>query len=437
MTYFFETYGCQMNKAESASVELLLSARNWIASSSAEEADVVIINTCSVRATAEERINGRLGWYHNMKDRRSFTLIVMGCMAERLHNSLKKRFKFIDYVVGTFQKQHMQDIFDAVERGERLKKIDEDPVYGFAPLSWEKGSAQAFVPIMHGCNNFCSYCIVPYVRGREISRSVDEILTEFAQLSSHGVKEVTLLGQNVNSYLYNGIDFPHLLELIAQHIRTAKLGIGWVRFMSSHPKDVSDDLIQVIAENRVLCRHIHLPVQSGSNAVLQAMNRKYSREHYLMLAQKIRRALPDASLSTDILIGFPGETEADFNDTVNLMKEVSFEMAFMYYYNPREGTAAFSFENQIDEMIKKERLARIIDMQLSVTHCAMEKRLGQTVQVLVSSVSRDNEAELLGRTEQDERIVFSGTSANAIGQFVNVHISGLKGNTYRGEIQEP
>jgi len=462
MTYFFETYGCQMNKAESASLEQLLLARGWAASEYAETADLVIINTCSVRITAETRIHGRLGWYSALKKERKgeqldthhkenrpcripvkkLTVIVTGCMAERLKDSLKIKFPVVDYVVGTFKKQHFQDIIDAVEQDRDLVNLEEESVYSFAPLSYEPGAFQAFVPIMHGCNNFCTYCIVPYVRGREISRSAVEILKEIDTLSANSVKEVTLLGQNVNSYKFEEtladgsvhvVDFPELLERIAAHIRETKSSIGWVRFMSSHPKDISEKLIDVISRERVLCRHIHLPVQNGSSAVLKAMNRKYTREYYLELVEKIRKKIPDVSLSTDILVGFPGETEEDFEQTVSLMKQVRYEAAYMYYYNPREGTVAYSMKNQIPMEEKKRRVGQIIELQLGITREQLEARLGEKVVVLVEAESRDDDSELLGRTERDERVVFKGDKS-LIGSFANVSLDKLNGNTFKGKL---
>ena len=464
MTYFFETYGCQMNIAESASVEQLFIARGWTKADCAETADMAIINTCSVRATAENRIFGRLGWYDGLKAVRAcvpgakckslekaseyvkdgakpLTLVVMGCMAERLLSSLKHDYPFIDYVAGTFAKQHFGDIISAVEEHREAVILDDTPSYSFAPLSCEPGAFSTYVPIMHGCNNFCTYCIVPYVRGREVSRSADSILAELDTLSSYGVREVTLLGQNVNSYkgsLKSGgtdtINFAQLLKLIADHLSETKSPVEWVRFMSSHPKDLSDEVIQVIAENPVLCRHIHLPVQHGSSRILKAMNRRYDREQYLALVEKIRRALPDVSLTTDIMLGFPGETEQDVEDTVSLMEAVRYENAFMYYYNPREGTPACSMADQIPVKIKKERLQKIIDLQLKITAEEMRKRIGGTVKVLVESVSRDNKEEVLGKTQQDERVAFRADKSQ-IGKFVTVRIDELNGQTFRGTIK--
>ena len=458
MTYFFETYGCQMNIAESAAAEQLFIARGWTKASDPQLADVAVINTCSVRATAENRIFGRLGWFTGLKSLRAcapdakskslelaaeyvkdgphpLTLVVMGCMAERLLDSLQKDYPAIDYVVGTFAKHHFGDIISNVEKHLSPVPLDDTPGYQFAPVSLEPGAFTAFVPIMHGCNNFCTYCIVPYVRGREISRPLDEIIKEIDTLSSYGVKEITLLGQNVNSYSYNGIDFPELLEKIARHIEKSASSIGWVRFMSSHPKDLSDRLIDVIAKEKVLCHHIHLPVQHGSSKVLKEMNRRYTREDYLSLVERIRTKISDVSLTTDIMLGFPGETDEDFEEAVSLMKTVRYENAFMYYYNPREGTPACTMPDQVPMDIKKQRLQKIIDMQLNITREEMEKQIGQTVQVLAENVSRDNEGELLGKTSRDERVAFAARKKLS-GTFVKVRIDSLSGNTFRGTLVE-
>src|SRR5574344_1810291 len=455
MTYFFETYGCQMNIAESASLEQLLISRGWTKADDAQIADMAIINTCSVRATAESRIFGRLGWYAGLKAVRScipgakpksletasdyvkdgakpLTLVVTGCMAERLLSSLKKDYPCIDYVVGTYAKQHFGDIITAAEEHRTAGKLDDTPSYTFAPLSYEPGAFSSFVPIMHGCNNFCTYCIVPYVRGREVSRPVNEILAEIDVLSQKNVKEITLLGQNVNSYHgENDMNFPKLLQTITAHLRETKSPIEWVRFISSHPKDISDELIAVLKEDTLVCHHIHLPVQNGSTAILKEMNRRYTREQYLALVERIRKEVPDVSLTTDVMLGFPGETDADVEDTISLMKTVRYESAFMYYYNPREGTPAAVMANQIPVEEKKARLQKIIDLQLVITSEEMEKRVGSTIKVLVQNVSRDNKKELLARTAQDENIVFEAPES-LIGNFAPVHIDSLNGTTFRG-----
>ena len=456
-SYFFETYGCEMNIAESAAVEQLFIARGWQRSESAQTADVAVINTCSVRETAENRILGRLGWFSGLKAVREcklgaktkmleeaveyvrdgakpLTLIVMGCMAERLLKSFQKDYPFIDYVVGTYAKHHFSEIISAVEEGRKPFEIDDSEKYRFAPISAEPGAFSTFVPIMHGCNNFCTYCIVPYVRGRELSRPVNEILNEIDLLGKMNVREITLIGQNVNSYHSDDdVNFAGLLQKIADHLRETNSPIKWVRFMSSHPKDFSDDVIEVIANEPVICRHIHLPVQNGSTAVLKAMNRRYTREQYLSLVERIKARIPDVSLTTDLMMGFPGETEADVEDTLDLMRQVKYESAMMYFYNPREGTPAAKME-QIPVEIRKERLQRVIDLQLEHTHEQMSKRVGSTVMVLVEGVSRDDKTELLGQTEQHEKIAFKADKSK-IGSFVNVKITELSGNTFRGVME--
>ena len=467
MTYFFETYGCEMNIAESAAVEQLLIARGWKQAASAQVADLAIINTCSVRGSAEERIEGRLGWFNGLKAVRSckigaktklldqaveyvkdgpkpLTLVVMGCMAERMLNEFHVKFPFVDYVVGTYAKHHFGEIITAIEEGRKPFEVDDSEKYQFAEVSAEPGAFSTFVPIMHGCNNFCTYCIVPYVRGREVSRPVNEILKELDVLNSYGVREITLIGQNVNSYHgvagdssisvpdAENVTFAQLLQLIANHLKNTQSKIEWVRFMSSHPKDFTDDVIDVIAKNPVICHHIHLPVQHGSTAVLKKMNRVYTREQYLQLVQKIKNKIPDVSLTTDIMMGFPTETEEDVELTLDLMRQVKYESAMMYFYNPREGTPAAKME-QLPESVRKERLQRVIDLQLEHTHEQMSKRIGMEVKVLAESVSRDDKNELLGQTQQHEKVAFLADKS-LIGNFVNVKITSLNGNTFKGQI---
>ena len=456
-----------MNIAESAAVEQLLIARGWKQAASAQVADLAIINTCSVRGSAEERIEGRLGWFNGLKAVRSckigaktklldqaveyvkdgpkpLTLVVMGCMAERMLNEFHVKFPFVDYVVGTYAKHHFGEIITAIEEGRKPFEVDDSEKYQFAEVSAEPGAFSTFVPIMHGCNNFCTYCIVPYVRGREVSRPVNEILKELDILNSYGVREITLIGQNVNSYHgvagdsaisvpdAENVTFAQLLQLIANHLKNTQSKIEWVRFMSSHPKDFTDDVIDVIAKNPVICHHIHLPVQHGSTAVLKKMNRVYTREQYLQLVQKIKNKIPDVSLTTDIMMGFPTETEEDVELTLDLMRQVKYESAMMYFYNPREGTPAAKME-QLPESVRKERLQRVIDLQLEHTHEQMSKRIGMEVKVLAESVSRDDKNELLGQTQQHEKVAFLADKS-LIGNFVNVKITSLNGNTFKGQI---
>ncbi len=434
MTYFFETYGCQMNIAESAALQMILKERGWQEAGSAETAELVLLNTCSVRATAEKRVMGRLAQYQAEKRQRPFTLIVAGCMAERLGDKLKEKIPAVDYVMGTQSRSLFPLILDAVESGKALVHTDEKPAFSFSSSHLEEGQFRSFVPIMHGCNNFCSYCIVPYVRGREISRDPQSIVDEIHLLADRGVREITLLGQNVNSYLWKqgaqSLDFPALLELVATTVEQTP--IRWVRFLSSHPKDLSSEAIQVMARHRVFARHLHLCVQHGSDRILSAMNRRYTRSRYLELVQEIRTAMPDISLSTDILIGFPGETEEDVQETLSLMEEVKFLYSYMYHYNPREGTAAYELPDRIPEPVKKERLARVIELQKQHTKAQLKSRIGQKTIILLEGISRKNADELLGRTERDEMVVVPG-SPQYIGTFAEVTLSSLRGNTFHAK----
>jgi tRNA-2-methylthio-N6-dimethylallyladenosine synthase len=451
VTYFFETYGCQMNSAESAALDLVCRERGWTVAPDGERADLVLLNTCSVRATAETRLMGRLALYESLKkkSRKPFTLVVAGCMAERLGERLKEKIPAVDYVMGTSARSLFPRILEAVEQGRgqapELLEPPEKPVFAFASLHLEEGRDgrpyRSFIPIMHGCNNFCSYCIVPYVRGREISRNPASILEEIRLLGERGVREITLLGQNVNTYCWEGpvpgsaggrtlgiLDFPGLLRLVA----TALLGssIRWVRFLSANPKDFSPQTIAVMSEHPVFCRHLHLCVQHGSDRMLEAMNRRYSRKQYLDLVGRIRAAMPGISLSTDILVGFPGETEEDLADTFTLMDEVKFLYAYMYHYNPREGTVAYDLPGRIPEPVKRERLGRVIALQKKHSLELLKSRVGSREKALVEGISRKNADELITRTEKDEMAVVSGP-ASLIGSFVELTLSGLRGNTFR------
>ncbi len=423
---WIETYGCQMNKAESSALLLELTLEGWHPGDSAETADLVVLNTCSVRRTAEERILGRLGHYRRAKKNRDFTLALIGCMGERQSGELAKDFPEIDVIAGTFRKHELaRAIRKSEETGERIVLTGGDD-YSFSTLH-STGGFKAFVPIMHGCNNFCSYCVVPYVRGREVSRSPAGILEEIRALEKRGIIEITLLGQNVNSYNHEGTSFASLLKMVAEALSSAR----WVRFLTSHPRDFSEEIIEIIASEPRFCRHIHLPVQSGSTTILSAMNRGYTAERYEALVSRIRSVLTDVSISTDILIGFPGETERDFRETIGFMERVGFEDAFMYYYNPREGTPAYGLADQLPDEVKLERLSRVIETQKRVSEAAMRKRIGHEVEVLVESVSKKNERELLGRTQWDGMVVFPGPEA-LIGTLAKVRLDDRKGNTFHG-----
>ena len=428
---FVETYGCQMNKAESEAIAADLAADGWEPAGKPDEADLVIINTCSVRETAEERIKGRLGWYRSLKRRRPFTLLVAGCMAERLGQRALDEYPEIDALVGTYGREGLRDAVRRAEAGARLV-VQGDRTFRFAARH-SSGGPRAFLPVMHGCDNFCSYCIVPFVRGPEVSRPTAEVLAEVRALDAGGCLDVTLLGQNVNSYRCGEsgttVTFPRLLERVA----AAAGRIRWIRFLTSHPKDLSPDLVSVMAAEPRLCRHVHLPVQSGSDRVLAAMNRGYSASGYLRLVDAIRGALTGVAITTDILTGFPGETEEDVRRTLELMERAEFDEAFTYRYNPREGTAAALLGDPVPEPVKLERLERIIAAQRSISRRRANGRLGAVTEVLVEGVSKREPGELLARTEWDEMAVFPG-DPSLIGGFVRVRIVSLAGATFRAAV---
>lgn len=440
MRYFIETYGCQMNKAESTALEVQCRERGWEPAAAPDEAELVVINTCSVRISAENRAWGRISHYAAKKRERRFILAITGCMAERLKEEMKKRQPAIDYVLGNFQKQAFGLVLDAAAQGRVLPAVEESPAFAFAPSHLEPGAFRAFLPIMHGCDNYCSYCIVPYLRGREVSRDPDSILNELRTMAGRGVRELTLLGQNVNSYHYaaggdanvgeGALRFHGLLRLVAAEAK--ELGIGRIRFVSSHPKDLSDETIEAIAQEPVLARHVHLCVQHGSDRVLSAMNRRYTSGEYLALVERMKARIPELSLSTDILVGFPGETEEDLEATFELMRRVRFAYAYMYFFNPREGTAALKLPGALPDAVKKERLARVIALQKEITRDLMKSYLGETAEVLVEDRSKKREGELLARTDQDMMVVFPG-DASRIGSFARVRLESLRGATFRGQ----
>ena len=424
--YWIETYGCQMNIAESNALELSLIEHGINKANSAEEADCVIINTCSVRKTAENRIWGRIGFYKHLKEEKDITLIITGCMAERLHDEIISMAPAVDHVIGTNDKYRIA----AILSGARDERKDE---YTFTHNYHKAGDITSFVPIMNGCNNFCSYCIVPYVRGREISRSVPSIIEEVKRLEDLGVKEITLLGQNVNSYNYthNGTlyQFPDILKEVVDAVPLVK----WIRFESPHPKDFSPSLIQLLKEEQKLPRHLHVPLQSGSTNILTAMRRKYTRESFLSLITDISTAIPQMTYTTDVMVGFPGETEEDFNQTISLINEVGFIEAFMYYFNPREGTKAVEMKEQVPIAVRLERLNRLIENQRALTKLHKEARCFDKVELMVEGKAKKNKDHYLGRSEHNEMIVFEPITPLIKGDLIHVQLEGLVGNTYKGK----
>ena len=429
--YYIETYGCQMNVAESNAMETILKGSGWVEATTPEDADLAIINTCSVRKSAENRIWGRLGAYTHIKaqkakDNESLTLVLTGCMAERLHDSVKNDAPQIDFVIGNNDKLKLLDII-----GDKESTPQESEKYIFTKAYHKDGEFSSYVPIMNGCNNFCSYCIVPYVRGREVSRPVDEILEEVRQLDEEGVREITLLGQNVNSYDYEGCHFPQLLGMICRQCSN----IQWIRFESPHPKDFSDELIEVIAREPKVAKHLHVPMQSGNTRILGLMNRRYTREKYLDLIDKIKQRVPNVTFALDIMVGFPGETEEEFLDTMSAVEAVGCIEAYMYYWNPRERTRACSMEGQLSDKEKQQRLQRLIDWQLANAAKIKATRAHGVQKVLVTQVSRDDKSKMLGRNEHGEMVAFSTLEGSSVkpGDMVYVDFKLLNGNTYLGE----
>ncbi len=416
-----------MNTAESDALEALFLGSGWEKAEGQQDCDVAIINTCSVRQSAENRIWGRLGSYTPIKKKKKMTLILTGCMAERLGEDIKKDAPQLDYVVPVNDKLKILEIANSVRDESQIEFVHSQN-YDFASSYYKEGEFSSFVPIMNGCNNFCSYCIVPYVRGREVSRDPQQILDEVRFLDSKGVREITLLGQNVNSYSYGDMHFPELLEKVCRQCSN----IRWIRFESPHPKDFSDELIEVIAREERVAKHIHVPMQSASTNVLKAMNRRYTGDQYLSLIDKIKTRIPDITFAVDVMVGFPGEREEDFSKTLSAMDRVGYIEAYMYYWNPRKGTRACDMAGQMTEKEKQQRLQVLIDFQLKKAAEVKQKRACGIQEVLCLSPSRDNGNQMLGRNEHNENVVFDIKTPVKPGDMVKVEFLYLNGNTYVG-----
>ncbi len=429
---YIETYGCQMNVADSEVVASIMEMAGYRVSEDINGADAVLLNTCSIRDNAEQKIIARLQYLASLrrKQGRGHRLIVgvIGCMAERVRQTLIDDHG-VDIVAGPDSYLDLPALFAAAEAGEKAINVELSTTETYrevVPVRLGPNRVSGWVSIMRGCNNFCSYCIVPYTRGRERSRPADSILREVADLRDRGFKEVTLLGQNVNSYHYvpedgseaDSIDFSMLLKMVAETAPQMR-----VRFTTSHPKDMSDETIAVIAATPNICRHIHLPVQSGSNAVLKAMNRKYTREWYLGRIAAIRKAMPDCGISTDLFTGFHSESEDDFEQTLSLMREVGFDASFMFKYSERPGTlASRTMPDNVPEAVKIDRLNRMIALQNELSLASNRADIGKTFEVLVEGVSKRSTAQLVGRTEQNKTCVFD-RGAHRIGDFVRVRVT--------------
>ena len=433
---FIETYGCQMNVADSEVIASILQMAGYSSCNSLEEADAVLLNTCSIRDNAEQKILNRLDFFHSLRSKKHRQLIVgvVGCMAERVKNDLIEHHH-VDLVAGPDAYLSLPDLFAAVEAGQKAINVELSTTETYRDVIPSRicgNHVSGFVSIMRGCNNFCHYCIVPYTRGRERSRDIDSILNEVRDLAAKGYKEVTLLGQNVNSYSFEKegttITFPQLLRKVAKTVPGMR-----VRFTTSHPKDMSDETLQVIAEVPNVCKHIHLPVQSGSSRILKLMNRKYTREWYLERVAAIRRIIPDCGLSTDIFSGFHSETEEDHQLSLSLMRECQYDSAFMFKYSERPGTyASKHLPDDVPEEVKIRRLNELIELQNQLSAESNAKDVGKTFKVLVEGVSKRSKDQLFGRTEQNKVVVFDRGSYH-IGDFVKVTITESSSATLKGE----
>ena len=422
---YIETYGCQMNVVDSEVVAAILQQHHFEVTESLDEADLVLVNTCSIRDNAEQRIRARLKEFKKLKQQKEHLSVgVVGCMAERLKEKLMEEEAVVDLVVGPDAYRELPALLERVEQGEKGINTLLSRVETYAdiePVRMDQNRVTAFVSIMRGCDNYCAYCVVPGTRGHERSREPGSILEEVVSLAARGYREVTLLGQNVNSYRYqereHRVSFEKLLEQVATIDPLMR-----VRFATSHPKDMSDELLKVMAQYPNLCRAIHLPVQSGSSSVLHRMKRRYTREHYMERIEAIRKYLPEASVSTDIIAGFCGETEAEHLETLSLMEWVGYDFAYMFKYSERPGTlAARKYEDDIPERIKGKRLNEIIQLQNRLSLESKEKEVGRTVEVLAEGVSKKSSEQLYGRTSQNKVVVFPRASY-APGTYVRVKI---------------
>lgn len=428
---YIETYGCQMNVGDSEVVMSLLQAEGYRYCESADQADIILINTCSIRDNAEQRIWGRLREMRPLRRaKRSLIIGIIGCMAERLGETLLTGEDGVDVVVGPDAYRSIVQLIKQAEAGVRginTKLSAEETYEEISPVRLDKSGVSAFVAIMRGCNNFCSYCVVPYTRGRERSRSYETILSEVSELFENGYREVTLLGQNVNSYNDNGLDFPDLIALVAKISPLLR-----VRFATSHPKDMSDKLLQTIANNANICRAIHLPAQSGSTAMLERMNRGYTREWYLDRVAAIRRYIPDCAISTDIIAGFCDESEAEHTETISLMESVGYEFAYMFKYSEREGTkASKSMPDNIDDKVKTARLTQIINLQNQLSAASNKRDIGKEFEVLVEGESKRSKEQMFGRTSQNKVVVFDRQNAQ-VGDYIKVKIQSCSSATLIG-----
>lgn len=417
------TFGCQMNLNDSERLAGQLRTIGYEATESIDQANVILINTCCVRESAEKKIYGKIGEMKRLKSINPNIIIgVVGCMAQKDKDKIVKKFPHVSLVMGTHNTHQLVELIAQIETsGEKVVSI-WDQAERLAPdvPTVHKSQISAWVPIMYGCNNFCTYCIVPYVRGRERSRPLENILAEIRQLGAEGFKEITLLGQNVNSYgkdLDTQVDFADLLQA-ADQIET----IARIRYMTSHPRDMNTKLIDIIKNSKRICEHFHLPVQSGSNSILEQMNRGYTTEYYRQLVADIRKAIPDASITTDLIVGFPGENEEQFLETLEFIKSVRYDVAYTFLYSQRSGTPAAQYEGQLPLAVKKERLNQLMAVQNEISLEINKQLTGTVVEVLVEGASKNDEMKLMGRTRTNKIVLWEKTGTEKIGDLVNIQI---------------
>ena len=437
---YIETYGCQMNVADSEVVASIMQMDGYHLTEDPELADAVLINTCSVRDNAEQKVLNRIEYYHSIrkKQKRSLTIGVLGCMAERAKGELIEKHH-VDLVVGPDSYLDLPNLVGAVERGEKAINVElstSETYKDVMPLKMSGVHISGFVSIMRGCNNFCSYCIVPYTRGRERSRELESIIREVTDLASKGYREVTLLGQNVNSYRFvdgdRVYDFADLLEAVALAVPGMR-----IRFTSPHPKDMDDKAIRTMAKYPNICKHIHLPAQSGNNRILKLMKRNYTREWYLERVAAIRAVMPDCAITSDLFCGFHDESEEDFQETLSLMREVGYEASFMFKYSERPGTYAAKYlEDNVPEEVKIRRLQEMIDLQSQLSLESNLRDVGHVVEVLIEGFSKRSREQLFGRTQQNKVVVFD-KQGYRIGQYVQVLVESATAATLLGKPVQP
>lgn len=436
---YIETYGCQMNFSDSEIVASLMQDKGYEIIDESENADIVFVNTCSIRDNAEQRVRKRLRELKSLKKKNPFMKIgVLGCMAERLKQQLLEEEKSVDMIAGPDAYRDLPALIDQTEDGEKAINVilSSDETYAdITPVRLDKNGITAFISIMRGCENFCAYCVVPFTRGKERSRDPKTIIEEARQLFEQGYREVTLLGQNVNSYHWEEDGKTTTFFQLLEEVALVEPGLR-VRFATSHPKDISDELLKVIAKHPNICKAIHLPVQSGSNNMLKLMSRKYTREWYLDRIAAIKKYIPDCSISTDIIAGFCTETEDDHQDTVSIMREVGYDYAFMFKYSERPNTIAQKkFEDDVPEEVKSARLREIIDLQQSLSLESNKRDVGKTFEVLAEGTSKKSEDQLMGRNSQNKVVVFQ-KGIYEKGDYVMVKVSSCTTATLIGEVAQ-